>query len=180
MKIGFMSDTHGSKYFFDIAMKYLEDCDYIIHTGDVLYHGPRNDLPGGYDPRNLAEELRNMNNIKYVQGNCDSSVDMTVVDIKDINIFETFDFGEIKIFAHHGDRISENEAVEKARNTGAKIIVSGHTHVKRIDIVDEIVYLNPGSTAIPKDGSRSVAKYEDGVLMLIGIEDGSIIKKVDI
>lgn len=180
MKIGFISDTHGSKHFFDMAMEVIGDCDYIVHTGDVLYHGPRNDLPGGYDPRTLAQELKEMSNVKYVQGNCDSFVDMTVVDINTMRLFETFDFEGLKVFAHHGDRISENEARERAKNEGAKIVVSGHTHVKKLEIVDDIVMINPGSSAIPKDGSRSVAKYEDGKIMLISIEDKVVLEEIQI
>lgn len=179
MKIGFISDTHGSKYFFDMAMKYLGDCDYIIHTGDVLYHGPRNDLPGGYDPKTLAEDLKKMNNVFYVQGNCDSFVDMTVVDIEDMQLSEVFTFGDLKIYAHHGDRIPEFEAVQKAYNRGAHIIVSGHTHIKKLEKNQYFVMLNPGSSALPKDGVRSVAKYDDGKITLIGIEDGAILQELD-
>ena len=57
MKIGVISDTHGSLYFFEMAMSYLKDCDKIIHAGDILYHGPRNDIPGGYNPKELAEKI---------------------------------------------------------------------------------------------------------------------------
>ena len=45
MKIGIISDTHGDLVQVEKALKILEDCKYIIHCGDVLYHGPRNDLP---------------------------------------------------------------------------------------------------------------------------------------
>ena len=58
MRLGIISDTHGSLYFFEMAMSYLKDCDKIIHAGDILYHGPRNDIPGGYNPKELAEKIK--------------------------------------------------------------------------------------------------------------------------
>ena len=45
MKIGVLSDTHGSLFYFEKALECLSDCDVLLHAGDVLYHGPRNDLP---------------------------------------------------------------------------------------------------------------------------------------
>lgn len=181
MKIGFVSDTHGSKYFWDMAEKYLDDCEEIIHCGDVLYHGPRNDIPGGYDPKNLAAHLSQEEKMNYVQGNCDSSVDIMVLGLDDMETYEIFDFDGLKILAHHGDRISPNEALEKARQKNVKIIVSGHTHIKKLEKTEDgIIILNPGSTAIPKDGIRSIAIYEDNQIYHISIEDGEILNKIEI
>lgn len=79
MKIGILSDTHGDIVQTKKALKILKDCDYIIHCGDVLYHGPRNDLPKNYNPRDLAAYLSTLENIYYIRGNCDSDVDEMVI-----------------------------------------------------------------------------------------------------
>lgn len=74
MKIGFLSDTHGD---YDQTMKALDllkDCDKVYHLGDVLYHGPRNDLPKGYNPKKLVEVLKGLDYISYIKGNYDSDV----------------------------------------------------------------------------------------------------------
>ena len=63
MKIGVMSDTHGSSLYFEKALSILSDCDVLLHGGDILYHGPRNDIPKGYDPKKLIETLNNLQNI---------------------------------------------------------------------------------------------------------------------
>ncbi|MRZ30114.1 phosphodiesterase, partial [Paeniclostridium sordellii] len=63
MKIGVMSDTHGSLPYFEKALDTLSDCDILLHAGDVLYHGPRNDLPKGYDPKGVISKINNLDNI---------------------------------------------------------------------------------------------------------------------
>ena len=78
MKIGFISDTHGGYENTVRALEHLKGCSQIIHVGDVLYHGPRNDIPDTYDPKKLADLLKNRNDILYVRGNCDADVDETV------------------------------------------------------------------------------------------------------
>jgi len=82
MKAGIISDTHGClESFKRIYEKFLKDCDFIIHGGDVLYHGPRNKVPEEYDPAGLAEFLNAMDiPIVAASGNCDSEVDQMVLD----------------------------------------------------------------------------------------------------
>ncbi len=68
MKIGILSDTHGSSLYFDKAMDVLGECDLYLHAGDILYHGPRNDLPEGYNPKALTESLNDMDSIIFAKG----------------------------------------------------------------------------------------------------------------
>ena len=75
MKIGVMSDTHGSLDYFEKAIKTLSDCDVLLHGGDILYHGPRNDLPKGYNPKAVVEKLNGLENILITKGNCESDVE---------------------------------------------------------------------------------------------------------
>ena len=79
MKIGVMSDTHGSLPYLEKALDVLSDCDILLHIGDVLYHGPRNDLPEGYNPKAVIEKINNLDNITIVRGNCDADVDQMVI-----------------------------------------------------------------------------------------------------
>ena len=107
MRIGILSDTHGSYDDFMKALKMIGEVDCYIHLGDVLYHGPRNDLPGKYDPRRLAEQIKNMDNIYFVKGNCDSEVDEMVTGKSIHENYLIKDFGDVRIFATHGHRESE-------------------------------------------------------------------------
>ncbi len=77
MKIGVVSDTHGSLTAWQNAYNSnFQDVDWIIHCGDVLYHGPRNPLPEGYNPQTLAMDLQKIRQpIIFAKGNCDAEID---------------------------------------------------------------------------------------------------------
>lgn len=172
MKIGFLSDTHGYLQDTNRALEILKNCDVIIHLGDVLAHGPRNKILEGYAPKELAEVLSNIDNIEYISGNCDADVDSMVTG-KDISSKAQFiEVGDLKMYATHGYLEDESERAENAKALGANLVVTGHSHVKVLEKNDGIVYLNPGSTSLPKDGSKSVAMYEDGAFKLIDMESG--------
>lgn len=177
MKIGFISDTHGNLAWTLKALDYLKDCDKILHLGDVLAHGPRNAITGDYNPKDLGEILSKRDNIFYIRGNCDADVDEMVLE-KDISNSQNFFYwGDLKIFATHGYLESENSRYYKALELGANVIVTGHTHIKVLDKIDNITILNPGSTTLPKDGTKSICLYENGIFKLINLETGEIIKE---
>ncbi len=185
MKIGVMSDTHGSLLYFEKALNALSDCDVLLHGGDVLYHGPRNDIPNGYNPKELISRINSLDNILITRGNCDADVDQMVINHPIQSPYVLAQFGEIRIILSHGYTDSKEDTMKKAKNMGADILILGHTHIKEL-FVDEdlgLIVLNPGSTSIPKDGSHSVATIEilqsdDEVDMnfnLIDINTGEII-----
>ncbi|MGL4914364.1 MAG: phosphodiesterase [Romboutsia sp.] len=183
MKIGVMSDTHGSLFYFKKALNTLSECDVILHGGDVLYHGPRNDLPEGYNPKGVVEKINEVNNILIARGNCDADVDQMVINHPIQSPYVMSQFGEVRIVITHGYTDSKEATIEKAKNMGADILVLGHTHVKELYCDENLVVLNPGSTSIPKDGTHSVAiidiiQTEDELDMnfeLIDINTGEII-----
>lgn len=174
MKIGFLSDTHGD---YDQTMKALDllkDCDKVYHLGDVLYHGPRNDLPKGYNPKKLAEVLKGLDYISYIKGNCDSDVDQMVIG-KDLQQKKRIEEIEAARFLMvHGYEETEEERIKEAKELGAKVIVTGHTHVKVLEEKEGIILLNPGSPSIPKDGSASVATYDKGVFTLRDLDGNKL------
>lgn len=161
MKIGLISDTHGSYIQTKKALEALGYCDHIIHLGDVLYHGPRNPINQDYDPARLAQYLKDKD-ISYVRGNCDSDVDQMVIG-KDLSQKERlFKFGSLTIYAVHGYEESLEERVLKAYNLGADVVCFGHTHIRLMQKFGGILAINPGSTSLSKDGPNSCALYEDG------------------
>ena len=75
MKVMFISDIHGSYYWANKAIeKYHEEkADKLVILGDILYHGPRNDLPKDYAPKQVISMLNEMKNQIYaVRGNCEA------------------------------------------------------------------------------------------------------------
>ena len=157
MKIGVMSDTHGSLTYFEKALDVLSDCDVLIHGGDILYHGPRNDIPEGYNPKGLISKINSLDNIIIARGNCDADVDQMVINHPIQSPYVMSQFGETRIVTTHGYTDSKEDTINKAKSMGADILILGHTHVKELYLDENLVVLNHGSTSIPKDGTHSVA-----------------------
>ena len=187
MKIGVMSDTHGSLPYFEKALDLLKDCDVLFHIGDVLYHGPRNDLPEGYNPKGVIKEINNLDNIIIVRGNCDADVDQMVIKHPIEDGYILTEVGNVTFLLNHGYLESKEETIRQAKDKGANVLILGHTHVKELYMDEDLVVLNPGSTSIPKDGSHSVAIIEimpiegkhhevDMDINLIDINTGEIIE----
>ncbi|MBC6696446.1 phosphodiesterase [Terrisporobacter mayombei] len=160
MKIGVMSDTHGSLLYLEKALDVLSDCDILLHIGDVLYHGPRNDLPEGYNPKAVVEKINSLDNITIVKGNCDADVDQMVINHAIEGPFVHKKIDNISVLMYHGYTLSREEMMAQARELGVDILILGHTHIKELNVDKDLIVLNPGSTSIPKDGSHSVATIE--------------------
>lgn len=160
MKIGVMSDTHGSLTYFDKAIEALSDCDILFHGGDVLYHGPRNDLPEGYNPKPMIDKLNNLKDIVIVKGNCEADVDQMVIKHAIQSPYAVCQIDKTRFILNHGYTESKEDIIEKSKKMGADVLILGHTHVKELTFYEDIVVLNPGSTSIPKDGINSVATIE--------------------
>ena len=83
MKYMFASDIHGSAYYCRKMLDAFEkeEADRLLLLGDLLYHGPRNDLPKDYAPKEVIPMLNAYKNVIYnVQGNCDAEVDQMVLE----------------------------------------------------------------------------------------------------
>lgn len=180
MKIGVISDTHGSLSAWDEAFqKYLATMDLIIHCGDILYHGPRNPLPDGYDPAKLAASLNRCPvPILFVKGNCDAEVDQLLLEAAIEAPYVHCYLSGIRILAHHGHALTmENLPPKVVRDYN--LIISGHTHLPSIQQNHGLTLLNPGSPSLPKteDKQGSLAILEDSRLSIIQLHTGEIIKE---
>ncbi len=165
MKIMIASDIHGSAYYLrQLLERYkIEQPDKLLFLGDILYHGPRNDLPKGYAPKEVIELLNAIKeDILCVRGNCDTDVDQMVLEfpiLADYCIL--YEQGHM-IFATHGHiHNTANPPMLKAGD----ILLYGHTHIPAAEgFGGNYYYLNPGSISIPKEGSEhSYMMLEDGI-----------------
>ena len=158
MKIGVVSDTHGGlKSWLDCG-QFLKDTEAVIHCGDILNHGPGNPLPERYAPGELAAALNASETpLLMVKGNCDSEVDQLFLSVPLASPLLVYQVDFLKIVASHGHHFPEDEWLALGRKWGADILISGHTHRPSVQHRDGLVLLNPGSTALPKDGPASLA-----------------------
>ena len=162
MKLIIASDIHGSAYWCRKLLELVEreQPEKLILLGDLLYHGPRNDLPREYAPKQVIPMLSALKDkIVAVRGNCEAEVDQMVLPFPCMAEYSQL-LADGKLFhlthGHHGSP----EALPPLPE--GSIFLSGHTHVKRDEVVSGIRCLNPGSVSIPKDGSNSCLIYEDG------------------
>ncbi len=163
MKLMIASDIHGSAYYAEkMREAYLkEKADRLILLGDLLYHGPRNDLPKNYEPKTVIEILNSLKeDILCVRGNCDSEVDQMVLDFPMLADYAVVLADEKTLYLTHGHVFNLQNQPKLKRGD---YLVNGHTHVPAYEKKDDFIYLNPGSVSIPKEGSgHSYIIYEHG------------------
>ena len=179
MKLVIASDIHGSKYYCEKLLQQYEKekADRLILLGDLLYHGPRNDLPREYAPKEVIQLLNSMKNeILCVRGNCDTEVDQMVLEFPILAEYALIEVDGKTMFATHGHKWNkENQPEEKF-----DILVYGHFHTGFIEEENNKIFLNPGSISIPKNGTEnSYAIITENEILLKNL-NGKIIKKLDI
>ena len=155
-RIGVISDTHGDVDGWRRCIETIfRDVRLIVHAGDLLYHGPKNPLVEGYGPPALAEAI-NAAPVPVVvaRGNCDSPVDQLVIDTPIQAPYAFVQLDDLRILAHHGDGLSDEEKAQWAASWQLDVFITGHTHIRELTRHEQTIFLNPGSPAIPKsDGS---------------------------
>jgi len=181
MKIAIISDTHGSLTAFNRALEIADPCDFIVHAGDILYHGPRNPLPDGYQPQELANAI-NALNVPFIAaaGNCDAPIDQALISVPIQAPYALLYIENFKILINHGDKLTLDELTELAIKWKINLLITGHTHEKQLEKNKEIILLNPGSCALPKDGIASMAILEDSNISLVNIDNGKTIKSISV
>lgn len=171
MKLLIASDIHGSAYWCGKLMEVMEEFqpDHLILLGDLLYHGPRNDLPRDYAPKQVIPMLsKYADKIIAVRGNCEAEVDQMVLPFPCMADFSQLLMDGKILYLTHGHHHNPDNL--PPLQTGS-IFLSGHTHVKLDEVRNGIRCLNPGSVSIPKDGSHSCLLYENGTFSFKILED---------
>lgn len=185
MKIMFASDIHGSAYYCRrLTELFLQsEAQRLILLGDILYHGPRNDLPKEYAPKEVIAMLNPLKNrILAVRGNCDTEVDQMVLNFPVLADYGVFMVDGKCFYATHGHIYNENNLPPLA---DGDILIHGHTHIleaKRIAHPEggTVTILNPGSVSIPKGGNpNTYAIYEDGCFKILDLE-GNLVRQMDL
>ena len=170
MKFVIASDLHGSASWCGKLMEVIEQVqpDQILLLGDLLYHGPRNDLPRDYAPKQVIPMLsRHKDKIVAVRGNCEAEVDQMVLPFPCLADYALVTDGNFRFYLTHGHHASPDSLPPLQDGT---IFLSGHTHVKMDEMRGGIRCVNPGSVSIPKDGSHSCMIWENGDFRTVILE----------
>ena len=178
MKLVVASDIHGSalycRKFLDCYKK--ENAEKLILLGDILYHGPRNDLPEEYAPKKVIEMLNDIKDeILCVRGNCDTEVDQMVLKFPILADYAFLYWRDKMVFVTHGHNFNlKNLPMLKKGD----ILLHGHTHIPACEKTDLCTYINPGSVSIPKENSaHSYIVITDDEIIFKDL-DGNVYKKV--
>ena len=184
MRLLIASDLHGSieSLRFLVEKARQMDPDMLVLLGDLVYHGPRNPLPEGYDTRLVMREMPDLTvlpcPVAAVRGNCEAEVDQMVLDFPVMADYATlFDETGRELFLTHGHVFGagmHNSVDHAPALPEGSALVYGHTHVK----VNEesaahpgLWLFNPGSVSIPKDGTHSYGIYEGGAFRHVILEE---------
>lgn len=170
MKWLIASDIHGSAYWCERMLELFkrEKADVLVLLGDILYHGPRNELPRDYNPKKVIALLNDFANgtpceephrILCVRGNCDAGVDQMVLGFPIMADYGVIELGGRFVYLTHGHVYGEDNPPKLRKGD---ILIQGHTHVQRCVEKDGIMFLNPGSVSIPKgDGYNGCIVFDD-------------------
>ena len=163
MKWMIASDIHGSAAYCEklLAAFGREQADRLLLLGDLLYHGPRNDLPQGYAPKEVIAQLSGVKDKVFcVRGNCEAEVDQMVLPFPVLADYCLLEQKGRVIFATHGHHYNlKNPPLLQPGD----VLLHGHTHIPAKDNSLGFWYLNPGSVSIPKENSpHSYMTLEDG------------------
>lgn len=171
MKLMLASDIHGSAYYADKMRTayYAEKADRLILLGDLLYHGPRNDLPRDYASKEVINILNSLKNeIICVRGNCDTEVDQMVLDFPIMADYAVIYADNSTLYLTHGHKFNPENPPKLKKGD---YLVNGHTHVPANRQTGDFMYINTGSVSIPKENSsHSYMIFENGKFTLKELE----------
>jgi putative phosphoesterase len=178
MKLLIASDLHGSAYFTRVLLeRYREEApEKLILLGDLLYHGPRNDLPREYAPKEVIALLNPLApKILAVRGNCEAEVDQMVLSFPVMADYAVLFLGGKTVYLTHGHTVNKEHPLPFAKGD---ILLHGHTHIPACEDCGDFWYLNPGSVSIPKDGAEhGYMIWQDGEFLWKTLGDGHIYRR---
>ena len=180
MKYMFASDIHGSAYYCRKMLEAFrgEGAERLVLLGDLLYHGPRNDLPREYAPKQVIAMLNEgKDRIYAVRGNCEAEVDQMVLDFPVMADYCILALAGRTFYATHGHIYNEGNLPPMMPGD---ILIHGHTHVQQIKRVGDCLILNPGSVALPKEGNPPTYAVLDDRLFQIKDFEGKIVQQLSL
>ncbi len=177
MKYYIVSDIHGSALYCRkiIESFQCEAADRMIVLGDILYHGPRNDLPEEYSPKKVIEMLNPLKEkLLCVRGNCEAEVDQMVLNFPVLADHAILELNKNIVFITHGHKYNTSNLPPMS---AGDILLHGHTHIPACEKYGDITYLNPGSASIPKNGSHhGYMTLENGIFIWKDFDGNEIMR----
>ena len=180
MKLLVISDIHGSSYYGKKILEIVEkeNPEKIVLLGDLYYHGPRNNLTEEYNPMEVCKILNSLKDkLLVVRGNCDAEVDETISKFKFQDNIQMHVNGYDVFFTHgHKYNIDNLPPID----VKIDIMMYGHFHKGFIKEKDGIVFANPGSISLPREGSKHSYIIFDNKKLVLKDVDGTVIEEYEL
>jgi len=181
MKMMIASDIHGSAYWCERLLEAYRasGAGRMLLLGDLLYHGPRNDLPEEYAPKRVIELLNGMKeHLLCVRGNCEAEVDQMVLKFPVMADYCVLPAEGRLIYATHGHKFGEDNPPPLM---SGDYLLCGHTHIPAFNVHESFTYVNCGSVSIPKNGTpHSCVTLEGNVLSWIDLSTGGVYRREEL
>lgn len=181
MKLMIASDVHGSARWCErlLDMYRNSGAERMLLLGDLLYHGPRNDLPEEYAPKKVIELLNGMKESLFcVRGNCEAEVDQMVLKFPVMADYCVLPLEGRIFYATHGHIHGEDNPPPLK---SGDYLLCGHTHIPAFNVHDGYTYVNCGSVSIPKNGTPHSSLLLDGrLLRWIDLSTGEAFRQEEI
>lgn len=162
-----ISDIHGSSFYLKKALEHFKagSYDYLIILGDILYHGPRNVIPEGYNPQEVVSLLNPLSDqIIACRGNCEAEVDQMLLTFPCLADYALLIDQDVRFFMTHGHLYT---AETYPKGTYLSVFLYGHTHLWVLKKQGQSIICNPGSITLPKENRpHTFATYENRKLFI--------------
>ncbi len=181
MKLFFASDLHGSLPATreTIDLFFASGAEHLVLLGDILYHGPRNPIPEGYNPAQVADLLNQYSKqIIAVRGNCDSEVDQMLLTFPMMMDYAwvLLESGQ-RLFLTHGHLYNSGNRPELKQGD---VIAHGHTHIPVAELQDGVTIFNPGSMTFPRNDLPRSYGLLDGKTLTVQTPEGEVLAQTEI
>lgn len=177
MKLMFASDIHGSALWCRKMLDayHAEGAEKLCLLGDILYHGPRNELPEGHYPKRVISMLNAVKEeLVCVRGNCDTEVDQMVLEFPVLADYALIYADGRTLFLTHGHHYNPKNLPPLKKGD---VLINGHTHIFGAELAEGIHCLNDGSVSLPKGGNpHSYMVYENGEFIIKDFEGRELLK----
>ena len=186
-KLVIASDIHGSAHWCaKIIERFQRESEgfapaevRLLLLGDVLYHGPRNDLPQGYAPKEVIAMLNPLRDrIFCVRGNCDGEVDQMVLDFPIMADYAVFELFGRTVYATHGHHWNAQTPPPLCHGDA---LLYGHFHIPMCEEAElkggagRFTVLNPGSASLPKNGTpHSIMVWDAEGARWVDVDSGEV------
>lgn len=170
MKYLILSDIHGCRPALEKALAFgdAHGCNQILIIGDILNYGPRNRIPEGIDAPGIVALLNERaDRIVAVRGNCDAEVDQMLLQFPCLADYALLIDEGKRFILTHGHKYSDDNLPPGRYDA----VITGHTHLWKLEQKDGTTYLNTGSITFPKGGNPpTLATYAGGLLTVYTLD----------